>query len=223
MEKEEDKKSQLVDAWTRISQQNPGLDLMGFCTQWLLEQQESVSKSMPHGMQQGMSMEAKLAGLCGRLAKYATYYSKRALEPQEIRSVEDWVYLVKLLQMGTPTKSELIVEMASEFPSGIDIIKRLVRQAWIEEYPDEQDRRSKRVRMTAAGQTLLFSTFQRMENVAQVAFQPLTQGEKSLLAHLLQKLDTFHQHTHPQVRHASHEETCTFFSQFLDSPDVNNH
>ena len=219
MEKKDENFSQLLAAWRSLSAQNPDLDLEGFCSNWLSTQTRNTATSLGPGP----SLEASLSGLLGRLAKYATYYSKRALEPHEIRSIEDWVYLARLLEMGTPTKSELIVEMVSEFPSGIDIIKRLIRQGWIEEYPDESDRRSKRVRMTPAGRALLFETFQRMEDVAQVAFQPLTLAEKQTLFVLLKKLDTSHHQTHPLVRQATHEETCRFFAQLLPEQAVNNH
>lgn len=220
MNKENDQVVQLVEAWTAMSKEDPHLDLASFCKKWLANHAAPSLGPKAHGM---MSLEARLSGLFGRLAKYATYYSKRALEPQEIRSIEDWVYLVKLLEMGSPTKSELIVEMVSEFPSGIDIIKRLIRQGWIEEYPDKQDRRSKRVRMTPAGRTLLFETFQRMEDVAQVAFQPLNHDEKVMLYQLLEKLDSFHHQTHPQVRQATHEETRTYFADLNAFSDLNNH
>lgn len=219
MKKEEENFRELVEAWTGMSQTNPDLDLASFCTLWLEKHRtERIQSTF-----QGMSIEASLSGLLGRLAKYATYYSKRALEPFEIRSIEDWVYLAKLLEMGSPTKSELIVEMVSEFPSGIDILKRLVRQGWVEVFPDEQDRRSKRVRITAAGRMKLFETFQRMEDVANLAFQALSLEEKTYLFNLLHKLDAFHHQTHPLVRQASHEETNRFFSQLLPSHDVNNH
>lgn len=204
---------ELVEAWEKMTEEHPELEVEEFCLRLIAEKRRNSAALPPIGM----SMNASLSGLCGRLAKYATYYSKRALEPHEIRSIEDWVYLARLLQLGSPTKSELIVEMVSEFPSGIDVIKRLVKQGWIEEYPDELDRRSKRVRVTEAGRGLLYSTFQRMEDVSKVAFQPLDLVEKELLFLILQKLDLFHQHTHPQVRQFSHEEACSFF-EHLDTP-----
>ncbi|MFN4085278.1 MAG: MarR family winged helix-turn-helix transcriptional regulator [Spirosomataceae bacterium] len=216
--KKEQQFKELVESWEKLSEEYPDLEVEAFCLHYLAQKRKV--HLTPSSI--GMSTDAKLSGLCGRLAKYATYYSKRALEPHEIRSIEDWVYLARLMQMGSPTKSELIVEMVSEFPSGIDVIKRLIKNGWVEEYPDEFDRRSKRVRVTESGRNLLFSTFQRMEDVSKVAFQPLDTLEKELLFLILHKLDTFHQQTHPQVRQFSHEDACTFFENIQESDGVNN-
>ncbi|MBO0931154.1 MarR family winged helix-turn-helix transcriptional regulator [Fibrella aquatilis] len=159
-------------------------------TQWVESLTERKNKSI--ATSRHIRPEAHLASLTGRLASYAHFYSKKAMQPIGFKSIEDPVYLIVLAQMGTPKKSELIYEMMAEFASGIDVINRLVKMELIEEFPDEQDRRSKRLLLTNKGITVIQETFPVMDKVADVAYSSLSEGEKTLLVQILQKLDKYH-------------------------------
>jgi DNA-binding MarR family transcriptional regulator len=165
--------------------------------QWV----ESLTGKANRSMHQ-VRPEARLGALVGRLSKYAYVYSKKAMLPLAFKSIDDPVYLLVLVQMGTPKKSELIYEMMAEFASGVDIINRLVAMGLIDEFPDEQDRRSKRLRITEKGLAAIYEAFPVMDRVADVAYSSLTDGEKALLIQILDKLDRYHAEHYRQVRNA---------------------
>ena len=213
----------LVNAWATYSEVTPNADLAGFCLHYLTNHQaetttyqiakpdadglynEKWAESMTGQVNRSMVAirpDARLGALVGRLANYGSFYAKKALQPLNFKSIDDPVYLIALVQMGTPKKSELIYEMLSEFASGIDIINRLVKMELIDEFPDENDRRSKRVRITEKGLAVLHTCFPVMDQVASVAYSSLSGGEKTLLLQLLDKLDRYHADHYRQNRNS---------------------
>lgn len=221
----------LVNAWAAYSAATPQADIAGFCLHYLTEHTQPVANgeprpvSIPDEWQEtkwvelltggetpsrgGTRPEDRLGALVGRLSSYGYFYSKKALQPFQFKSVEDPVYLIVLAQLGTPKKSELVYEMMAEFASGIDIINRLIGMKLVEEFPDEHDRRSKRLRITPEGLAVLKSCFPVMEQLADVAYGSLTDGEKVLLVQILDKLDRYHADHYRQSKNADFDEVYT--------------
>ncbi|WP_080055921.1 MarR family winged helix-turn-helix transcriptional regulator [Spirosoma aerolatum] len=235
MERGEKALIDLVNSWATYSEVTPNADLGGFCLHYLTEHahQPMVNEQQPvmainelNYRQQANSInppfmqirpESRLAALVGRLSKYSYFYSKKAMQPLQFKGIDDPVYLLVLMKMGTPKKSELIYEMMSEFASGIDIVNRLVSMGLIEEFPDEEDRRSKRLRITLKGIEALHECFPVMNKVADVAFSSLTEGEKALLVQLLDKLDRYHAEHYRQSRNA---EFDAVYEQMVGSESI---
>lgn len=218
MERGEKNVITLVNQWADFSEQHPDAEIADFCLHYLTEH-SSFAKPATDTQQWADSLggqknrasipmrpEARLGSLVGRLSRYAYFYSKKAMQPLNFKGIDDPLYLMALLQMGTPKKSELIYEMLSEFPSGIDIINRLIKMELIEEFPDEIDRRSKRLRITAQGMAVIQQCFPELNRVADVAFGTLTEGEKAVLVHLLDRLALHHSDNYKELRNANFEE-----------------
>ena len=227
MEQGEQNVIELVNQWAAYSTAQPNATLAGFCLYFLTERTQPTLTGHHHPVvdERGLhdeqwvesltgkankSMvavrpEARLGALVGRLSKYAYMYSKKAMQPLGFRSIDDPVYLIVLVQMGTPKKSELIYEMMSEFASGIDIINRLVDMELVDEFPDGQDRRSKRLRITEKGLAVIHEAFPVMDKVADIAYSTLTDGEKALMIQILEKLDRYHAEHYRQAKNADFE------------------
>lgn len=228
MDTGEKKIVELVNAWAAYSEAHPNADLTGFCMNYLIEHTKPTSpehrtatvdeyglldeqwvESLTGKVNRSLveiKAEAKVAALVGRLSNFGYFYSKKAMQPLDFRSIEDPVYLLVLLQMGTPKKSELIYEMMSEFASGIDIVNRLIKMGLIDEFPDEHDRRSKRLRITEKGMSAIREALPVMERVADVAYSSLTEGEKAMLIQILEKLDRYHVEHYRQSKNAEFDE-----------------
>ncbi len=71
----------------------------------------------------------------------------------------------------------------------------------MEEFPDEHDKRSKRLRITERGLASVGRAFPVMARVAEVAYSSLTEGEKALMVQVLDKLDRYHAAHYRQSRH----------------------
>lgn len=202
-EKMKNKVVELVNLWAAYEEQQPNLTIADFCTWYLAENSVPPKHSTD---EKGIPIDGQLAGLLGKLNKYASMYFKKALEHVGLSNIDDWIYLISLHDRGTPKKSELIYEMVSEFPSGIDIIKRLVAAELVEEFPDEQDKRSKRLQITEKGNRVLMESFPYMMKVGEMAFDTMHPSEKSIVLNILKRLDNFHTNHYKTVRTAEFEE-----------------
>jgi DNA-binding MarR family transcriptional regulator len=195
---------ELVNIWAEYEEQNPDLSIEDFCVRYLAEK---TSPSVNEDVYKQIPTNGLLAALIGKLNKYASLYCKKAIENFGLRNIDDWIYLISLQQMGTPKKSELILEMLSEFPSGIDIIKRLLALELALEFPDEQDKRSKRLRITEKGMQVLLESLPYMEKVGSMAFDTLKESEKNMVLNILKRLDAFHNEHYKTIRNANFEDT----------------
>lgn len=191
----------LLNTYAEMEQLSPDLSIEDFCVKFLAEKVQ-----VQNNEEIGFSINGQLAGLVGKLNNFAGLYCKKALQNVGLNNIDDWVYLITLSQMGYPKKSELIYEMVSEFPSGIDIIKRLVALNLVEEHADEEDRRSKRLRITQNGLAVLEKSMPYMNQVGEMAFGTLHDNEKVMILNILKRLDSFHTGHYKDIRTAEFEE-----------------
>jgi DNA-binding MarR family transcriptional regulator len=205
----------LVNIWDRYSEEDANLDIKGFCLRYLSEKAESDSLLASPVF----SIEGRLISLVNRLNRFAGMYSKKALVHSELNNLEDWGYLITLNHMGSPKKSELISELISEFPSGIEVIKRLLNNELAEEFMDPMDRRSKRLKLTDKGRKVLFETMYYMKDIALLAFGPLTNAEKQLLMSILEKLDGFHLDHYKETRASDYFGAVETLKNSLSKPE----
>ncbi len=196
---------ELVNEWARMEAEKPDLDLTEFCVRYLAERTD-MARFPDQDESTSAVVENKLSAHLGRMNKYVQLYARKAMQNMPLNNVEDAVYLIALSNLGKPKKSELIYVMLSEFPSGIDVIKRLINFGLVEEFPDEEDRRSKRVQITDKGREVLAECYPAMSKVGDIAFSSLSPAEKMMLLNLLIKLDGFHTEHYKQVRTGDFEE-----------------
>ncbi|TAE50877.1 MAG: MarR family transcriptional regulator [Cytophagia bacterium] len=123
--------------------------------------------------------------------RYGKIYIKKALSETPLQTSEDFTYLVSLMK-NPMTKTALIDNNIQEKPTGSEIIKRLIKNEWIEEEKNPEDKRSKLVFLTEKGREVLFSTFERMQKASSIITGDLEQEEKKYFLNMLKKLDTFH-------------------------------
>lgn len=123
--------------------------------------------------------------------RYGKIYIKKALFETPLQTAEDFTYLVSLIK-NPMTKTALIDNNIQEKPTGSEIIKRLIKNEWIEEEKNPQDKRSKLVFLTEKGREVLFLTFERMQKVSSIITGDLEQEEKKYFLNMLKKLDAFH-------------------------------
>jgi hypothetical protein len=79
-----------------------------------------------------------------------------------------------------------------EKSTGIEIINRLIKKGWMEQFPGESDKRTQRVRITDVGRKRLYPVLHDVEKVGQVLAGKLTVSERNTLHYLLRKLEMHH-------------------------------
>ncbi|MDJ1483133.1 MarR family winged helix-turn-helix transcriptional regulator [Cytophagaceae bacterium YF14B1] len=184
---------ELMNRYHAYEQENPDCTLADFCRFYLATEQTTVSRSpVQTGTQQSTDIISALGRVFGRLTGFVSFYWRKAIEHTEMSSIEDFVYLSYAILLDRPTKSELIHHCISEFPTGIEVIKRLVRRGLLTEYPDEHDKRSKRIEITTEGRKELQSLYGNIYQVSEIVFYPLSETEKEMLYQLLVKMEKLH-------------------------------
>lgn len=146
----------------------------------------------------------------GKLIIYLNRYSKLLIRkglnnfPELVN--EDFTYLYILMTCESMTKIQLIEKNIHEKPTGLEVIKRLLKHKLIDERDDEKDKRSKRVFLTEKGRVTFFQTLGQMSKVSQLIAGKLTIEEKNQLFNLLKKLEDFHNPLFLQHRQKSIDE-----------------
>ncbi|GAB3745469.1 MarR family winged helix-turn-helix transcriptional regulator [Spirosoma pomorum] len=138
------------------------------------------------------SPDVMLGILIGYLYRYSRIYTKKGLENTPLVTYDDFTYLATLRAHQPMTKIDLIERNIQEKTTGTEIIRRLLANNLVEQYKDEVDKRSKRLKLTEKGEQLLNSMWPVMGQVAALMGGTLTLSEKMVLVGLLQKLHTFH-------------------------------
>ncbi len=126
------------------------------------------------------------------LFRYAKGYIKKALKNSPIKSADEFSFLMTLMTYDHLSKSELITKQVMEKTSGTEIINRLIKLGLIEQFADEADKRSVRIKMTMTGRTEIYKILPQMGVVSQIVSGNLNDSEKTMLAYMLRKLEHFH-------------------------------
>jgi DNA-binding MarR family transcriptional regulator len=137
-------------------------------------------------------IEVAISTLVICLNRYSRLLIKKGLInfPQLVS--EDFTYLYTLMEVESMTKIQLIEKNVHEKPTGLEVIKRLLKHGLVNERNDANDKRSKRVFLTDKGRALFFATIDQMNKVALIVSGNLTIDEKTQLHTLLKKLENFH-------------------------------
>lgn len=138
------------------------------------------------------SVEGSIAEGVGKLYFYARHYFKKGFADGPLNTIQEFTFLATLAQTGKMTKTQLIHENLVEVPSGIEVIKRLIKAGFIHEEENLQDKRSKLLSVTPEGMAATIKAFGQIEPIAQLVSGPLSEEEKIELNRLIHKLDCFH-------------------------------
>ena len=138
--------------------------------------------------------------------RYAVVYFKKALKEGNINTLDEFSFLIVLMTYPSLSKTELIQKLIMEKTSGVEVIKRLLKNGLIEEFDNPNDKRSVLVAITAKGKKELAELLPRMGLVGSVVVGNLTPAEVSSLSFLLRKLDYHHNDIFLHHRNLSLEE-----------------
>lgn len=138
--------------------------------------------------------------------RYAVVYFKKALKEGNINTLDEFSFLIVLMTYPSLSKTELVQKLIMEKTSGVEVIKRLLKNELIEEFANPNDKRSVLVAITAKGKEELVSLLPKMGLVGSVLVGNLTQTEVSSLSFLLRKLDYYHNDIFLHHRNLSLEE-----------------
>ncbi|MEW6195349.1 MAG: winged helix DNA-binding protein [Bacteroidota bacterium] len=203
---------ELLDAYQNYSKSAGSdiIDLQSFSL-WLFHQEaakkestetktahEQLHTSAIHG-----SIDDKISFMLFNMQKLIKFYVKKALEGTQLVSIDDIHFLLYLAQNESMKKSEIINSNITEMSSGIEVIKRLLKKELIEDFDDPNDKRSKRVKITAKGIEETKKLTEKFENAHKLITSGIEEEEKFNLLALLHKIHSFHLNIYNNEKNSS--------------------
>ncbi len=140
--------------------------------------------------------EVEFSTLLTSLYRFARHYVKKAFTSSSIKTLDEFGFLATLLKEKSLLKNELITRHIMEMSSGSEILKRLIKNNLVYEYPDARDKRAKRVSLTEKGFQEVVNAFNDMHKVSEIVIGNLSQTEITEAITVLNKLNFYHLHIH---------------------------
>ena len=138
------------------------------------------------------NIENEIAKQVIMLGRYSKHLIRKSMENYPELVNEDFTYLFRMMDYASLTKMQLIEKNAHEKQSGIEIIKRLVKNGLFIESPDGSDKRSTRISVTEKGKKVFVNSMDDITVVSKIMCGKLDNNEKENLLQYLKKLNTFH-------------------------------
>jgi DNA-binding MarR family transcriptional regulator len=179
---------ELVRLWGVYEAKHPGASIDDFCRNHLAGEIKKESYGTPKG-ELRPDLNGQLVILLRRIGKFHIAYSNKALEGTGLGQMEEFGILVTIYNQKNPIKSEAIYNNIMELSSGTNMLIRMKKRGLVSEYDDEQDKRVKRLTLTAKGEAVLLKAKDLVLRVARMMVNDLSDEEKQLCIQLLQPVD----------------------------------
>jgi DNA-binding MarR family transcriptional regulator len=144
--------------------------------------------SLPHSESHSSHDELLIAFKIMLLNKELKKQTKSVLSESKISSIDEYSFLLHLDYQESFRKMELVELHNLEAPTGIEIIKRLIKNGFVDEFPDEEDKRAKRIKITKRGIQELNFIKPKIDLIFSKFTAPLDLNEKIKTSGMLDKL-----------------------------------
>lgn len=196
----------LVNEWAKFEAKHPSADIQDFCRYYLAHQKgEEIRGSLVGGVVPAFN-DGLLLKLIGRISKLNMFYANMALRGTDLNQIEEFGMLMTIKQEKNPKKTEVIYANLFELSSGTDMLNRMKKRGLIKEFDDIEDKRSKRIQLTAKGEKVAGQAFERVRKNAGMLLHDLTDDDKELCIQLLKGVEMKFSALWPQHRGKSFEE-----------------
>lgn len=175
---------ELVKLWGVFEENHPEGSIEDFCRHHLAAGNRTESYGSLKG-ELHPDINGRLIILLRRIGKFHMGYSNKALEVTELDQIEEFGILVTIFNQKNPIKSEAIYNNIMELSSGTNMLIRMKKKGLVSEYADKEDKRVKRLKLTAKGEETLIKAKDLVLKVAHMMVHDLTDDDKQLCIRLL--------------------------------------
>jgi DNA-binding MarR family transcriptional regulator len=197
---------ELVNAWAKYEAMYPGGDVTDFCRYHLAHQEVREIKGALVGGAIPNINDGLLLKIIGRISKLNMLYASKALSGTGLSQIEEFGILVSIKQGLNPRKTDVIYANLFELSSGADTLKRLQKRGLIREYADSEDRRSKRLELTAKGEIAFEQCHGRIVANARMIMHDLEEDDKKLCIQILKSVEMKFSKLWPQHKSKQFQE-----------------
>jgi DNA-binding MarR family transcriptional regulator len=180
---------ELVTEWGAFEERHPGADIGDFCRHYLISQREKDRHSPLEGGDIPWNPNGLLLKLMGRISKLNMIFAAKALEGTGLDQLEEYGMLLTVRRLGNPRKTEIIYANIFELSSGTDMLNRLRNKGFLTEHEDKEDKRSKRISLTASGEKVIEKGAERLIKCAGMMLRDMNEDDVRLCTQLLKNIE----------------------------------
>jgi DNA-binding MarR family transcriptional regulator len=180
---------ELVNLWGAFEKKHPEGSIEDFCRHHLASQQKQKEKRPLGGGVIPPVNDGLLLKIIGRISKLTMSYANLALRGTDLNQIEEFGILLTIQQEKNPKKTEIIYANLFELSSGTDMLNRMKKRGLIKEYMDKEDKRSKRIELTAKGAKVAQECKIRILKNATLMMNDLSNDDKELCIQLLKNVE----------------------------------
>ncbi|HSZ71950.1 MAG TPA: winged helix DNA-binding protein [Cytophagaceae bacterium] len=180
---------QLVNLWGEFEAKHPEADIEDFCRYYLTSRREKKNQGKLFNGLIPPTDKIILSKLIQRIATIQQNYANSSLHDVPVKQLEEFIVLNAVAHLKEGKKTEVIYTSLLELSTGLNILSNLLKQGFIIEEEDKEDKRSKRVKITAKGEEVLQSCYKEMRKANSLVFQDMEEEDIALTIQLLKNVD----------------------------------
>ncbi|MHA4811462.1 MarR family winged helix-turn-helix transcriptional regulator [Flavitalea flava] len=180
----------LVNEWGKFEEKHPDGSMDDFCRYHLIHNKAGKDGPAVNQALVPANEDSLLMRTMGRIMSLHAVYANAALEGSGIGSMEEFSMLNTVYILKNPKKSEVIHACLHEISTGTGILNRLRTQKYLTEHDDTEDKRSKRLKITAKGEKVITTCKGRIALLAKMMLIDMDTDDKKLCIQLLKNIET---------------------------------
>ncbi|MEO6327475.1 MAG: MarR family winged helix-turn-helix transcriptional regulator [Ginsengibacter sp.] len=180
---------ELVNEWGAFEEMHPKDTIEDFCRHYLVSKREKGSNPQ---FLEGVVPQKKaslLTKLLVKIVRMHNVYLDIATKEIGIKQSEEFYFLSVIKNLKSPKKTEVIYHTVNELSNGLNILTSLIKQGYIKEQNDKEDKRLKRVSLTPKGEKILKQCYGKIHQVSELIFFEMSDDDISLCIQLLKNVD----------------------------------
>jgi len=176
---------ELVNLWAEFESKYPKGSVEDFCRYQLIKKRESENTGKLVGGVIPTNTPGLMLKIIGRISRLHMMYSNLALAGTGVNQIEEFGMLLTIDLQKNPRKTEVIYDNLLELSSGTDMVNRLIKRGFITEHADGEDKRAKRLQLTAAGSKTVIKCKEKVVRMAAMMTSDIANEDLLLCIQLL--------------------------------------
>jgi DNA-binding MarR family transcriptional regulator len=180
---------ELVNLWAEFEKKHPKGSIEEFCRYQLISKRKSEGTAKMVGGIVPPNTPGLLFKIIGRISRMHATYCDLALKGTGLNQIEEFGMLLTVEQRKDPRKTEVIYDNLQELSSGTDIINRLIKRGLVTEHSDKDDKRAKRLHLTATGAKTIVKCKARIIPLVRMMATDMSDDDQKLCIQLLKGIE----------------------------------
>lgn len=183
---------ELVTHWAHFKKVYPKATLEEFHRFQLAKMDSGTLASEHIKGKDPQSIDNRFMKVIARLHLAYNVYLRIALKDTPLAAIEKFAFLAGLNVLGESSKTQVISYVMMEMSTGSDILNRLLKEGFISQRNDPNDRRSKLIKITKEGDKVLQQCFKKTALVRKILLADLTEDEEKICVQILYPIQEKH-------------------------------